>query len=345
MLAFVTGSTGLLGNNLVRELLRQGIEVRALARSREKAARQFAGLPVEIVEGDLQDIGGFAAALQGCDALFHTAAFFRDNYKGGSHWSSLKSVNVDGTAALLEAAWKAGIRKAVHTSSIAVLDGPPGQAIDETMERLEENADDYYRSKILSDRAVFDFLKSHPDMSIPIVLPGWMFGPGDLGPTSSGQVVLDFVRQKLPGRIPGSFSIVDARDVARIEIAALLHGQSGRRYLAAGRHMNMDALFPLLEQVSGVPAPERQISLPLLKLIALANEVYGKLTGRPILLSNATVRLIEREQNRTHFDHARTVGELKGSFRPVRETLWDVVDWYRRQGLLQPAASPLARPA
>ena len=166
--AFVTGSTGLLGNNLVRALVQRGVHVKALARSRDKAARQFAGLPVEIVEGDMTDVGRFASQLGGCDALFHTAAYFRDSYKGGKHWDRLYSVNVDGTARLLRTAYAAGIRKAVHTSSVAVLSGPSGRLINETMERREADADDYYRSKILADRQVQGFLHEYPDMS-----PSW----------------------------------------------------------------------------------------------------------------------------------------------------------------------------
>jgi nucleoside-diphosphate-sugar epimerase len=78
--AFVTGATGLLGNNLVRLLLSRGVGVKALARSREKAERQFAGLPVEIVTGDLSDVARFAARLKGVDVVFHTAAYFRDSF-------------------------------------------------------------------------------------------------------------------------------------------------------------------------------------------------------------------------------------------------------------------------
>jgi hypothetical protein len=61
---------------------------------------------------------------------------------------------------------------------------------------IEEAPDDYYRSKIETDAVIFAFLDRHPDMHISLVLPGWMHGPGDLGPTSAGQFVEDYLQQK-----------------------------------------------------------------------------------------------------------------------------------------------------
>nr|WP_319527971.1 SDR family oxidoreductase [Pseudomonas laurentiana] len=330
--AFVTGATGLLGNNTVRALLNRHINVKALVRSATKARVQFGDLPVEWVEGDLLNIDTFRQHLQGCDALFHTAAYFRDSYKGGKHWQRLYDTNVLGTERLLQAAYDAGIRRAVHVSSIAVLKGEKGELIDETMSRPEQEADDYYRSKILSEAVVRTFLASHPDMFIAMVLPGWMFGPGDIGPTSSGQFLLDFIAQKLPGTPPGSFSVVDARDVAEHQIAAITHGRSGERYLAAGVHMEMARLVEEVAAISGVQAPTRKVPLFMLRLIALLYEGYYRLTGKPILLSRSTVKLIAEEQDRTHFSHEKSQRELGCQFRPVAHTLRDTLQWYLDNG-------------
>ncbi|KIH82946.1 SDR family oxidoreductase [Pseudomonas batumici] len=332
--AFVTGATGLLGNNLVHALLKRKIKVKALVRSVEKAKKQFGNLPVEWVEGDMLNVDAFSHALQGCDALFHTAAYFRDSYKGGKHWQKLHDTNVTGTERLLQAAYAAGIRRAVHTSSIAVLKGHRDQVIDETMSRSEREADDYYLSKILSEQKVQAFLSQHPDMFIAMVLPGWMFGPGDIGPTSSGQFLLDFVGQKLPGVLPGSFSVVDARDVAEHQLAAITRGRSGERYLAAGKHMDMKSIFQALSRVSGVKAPERKVPLLMLRIIALIYEGYYRITKKPVLISTSTVKLMEQEQGRTHFSHDKSLKELGCEFRPVTETLFDTLHWYRKNNYI-----------
>ena len=336
--AFVTGATGLLGNNLVRLLIEKGVTVRVLARSAAKARAQFAGLPVEIVTGDLDNVPAFAKSLEGVDAVFHAAAFFRDNYKGGSHWEELHRINVLGTANLLRHAYDAGVRRLVHTSSIAVLHGPKGATLDETMLRRIEDADDYYRSKILADREVEKFLESHPDFWAAMVLPGWMHGPGDMGPTSAGQMVLDFTKSKLPGIAPGTFSLVDARDVAETLWAVLHCGRRGERYLSAGRNMTLDALAPILERVTGVKAPTRRIPMALFYLIAGANELWARITRRPVFLSLSTVRLMAQEDGRTTFNHFKRQSELGLEFRPVEDTLRDEVAWYRDHGWVQTGA-------
>jgi len=337
-IAFVTGATGLLGNNLVRLLVSRGVHVRALARSPRKAEQQFAGLPVEIVIGDMSNVASFAPKLRGVDVLFHTAAYFRDSYKGGTHRKALIDTNVQGTAELLSHAYSAGIRRVVHTSSTNVLNGPSHSLIDETMPRSVDDADDYSLSKILSDREVMRFLNTHRDMSISFVLPGWMIGPGDIGPTSSGQLILDFLRRKLPGIPPSTMSIVDARDIAEAHWAAALRGQSGERYLAAGRHTPMEELVVLLEHVSGTPAPKRTIPFALLYALALGNEVWRLISRKPVLISLAGVRLMQHYRNRPHFNNAKVEQELGIRFRPLAETLRDTIAWYRQNGWLdQPA--------
>lgn len=271
----------------------------------------------------------FETALVGCDVLFHTAAFFRDNYKGGHRWKELYQINVIGTQKLLEAAYQAGIRRVIHTSSIAVLNGGRNQLINETMLREEKDADDYYRSKILADQEVLKFLKNYPDMFIAMVLPGWMFGPRDIGPTSSGEFILNFLKGKLPGIVPGSFSIVDARDVAEIQIAALEYGQSGERYLAAGQHMTMANLFPLLAKISGIPAPSKNVPWYLLDIISFLNEIYSFITQKPTLLSRSTIKLMKQEEHKTYFDHHKTFQKLGVKFRPIEETLATVIRWHK----------------
>ncbi len=339
-IAFVTGSTGLLGRNLVRELHGRGIGVRALARSRAKAQRQFGDLPVEIVEGDLADPAAFADHLTGVDTVFHTAAYFRESYQGGRHDAGLEQINVRGTAALLAAAYDRGVRRFVHTSSIATLKGAPGVLVDETMSRAEADADAYFRSKILSEREVDRFLETYPDFWAVHVLPGWMFGPGDLGPTSAGQLVLDFTKRKIPGILPGGFAVVDARDVAVSMITATQRGRRGERYITAGPRVSMSELCLALSRATGLPAPTRKVPLAALYAIGFASEAWARVTGNPTLLSLASVRLIAKEADQAGFDHTKSERELSVQFRNFDETLADTLTWYRTHAPELLAATP-----
>src|SRR5215471_15818366 len=123
MRAFVTGSTGLLGNNLVRALLAAGYEVLALARSKDKAQRQLGDTAARVVAGDMEDVAGFASALDGVDVLFHTAAYFREYYAPGDHAVKVDRVNVACTMELARAAHGRGVKKMVDTSSAGII-GP-----------------------------------------------------------------------------------------------------------------------------------------------------------------------------------------------------------------------------
>ncbi|CAM1645305.1 NAD-dependent epimerase/dehydratase [Bartonella choladocola] len=323
---FVTGATGLLGNNLVRQLIDEGYHVKALVRSRQKANKQFAPHDkLDIIQGDITDVGSFESHLNGCETVFHTAAFFRDNYKGGSHWGELENININGTKCLLEAALKAGVEHFVHVSSIAVLDGKAGTLIDETCDRDIENSDDYYRSKIISERTVREFATLHPIMKCYYILPGWMWGPGDLGPTSAGQLALDVMNRKLPAIVPSTFSVVDARDVAAAMIVVTFKGKPGERYLVAGRHIHMKDLVSMIGHYAKVKTPTKTIPMPLLYCFAVMQELYGKFTGKPILLSLASVRLMASQYDRTHFSSERYAKILGLQFRPIEQTLSDTL--------------------
>jgi len=333
--AFVTGATGLLGNNLVRALVSRGQHVRALVRSAEKARRAFDDLSIELVLGNMERPESFAASLAGVDVVYHTAAHFRDAYKGGNHRAQLQAINVAGTEQLLGASYDRGVRRFVHVSSTAVIKAPRTDILaDETMLRDENDGDDYYRSKILADQRVLAFVDRHPGFHASLILPGWMHGPGDMGPTSAGQLVLDFLGRRLPGNIDTAFSVVDARDVADAAIAASDRGGSGERYLATGSRMSMREVYAVLARVSGVSAPKRTIPFPILFTVAAAGEFANRITRRPLLLSLASVRHMRDEGRLAQFSTAKAERELGARFRPTEETFSDVIDWYRAKGYL-----------
>lgn len=336
MRVFVTGGTGMLGGNLVRALRAKGHEVRALVRSRQKADLLLAGTGAEIVVGDMRDVAGFAQSLDGIDAVAHTAAYFREYYAPGDHASSLEDINIKGTLALLAAADERGVRRFLQTSS----SGTIGQAADgtsneDTPASEAQLANGYFRSKVDGDRRIGAFVPKS-GMTIATVLPGWMFGPGDAGPTGAGQLILDALAGKLPGVPPGGTSIVDARDVASAMVTLLARDVPGERFIVAGRYHTIREVLDAAMAAAG----KDRISFTLPTWLALGmghvTEAWARLTKGVPLVPLEGVRMLLQDFRPSS---ARAERELGAEFRPIAETIRDVVTWYGAHAEVMTAAT------
>jgi dihydroflavonol-4-reductase len=338
MQAFVTGGTGLLGTNLIRHLVSQGHEVRALVRSTDKARRQFADLwepwrgRLTFVEGDLAEVGSFTPALAGSDVVFHTAAYFREYYQPGDHWAMLEALNVHATQRLLEAAEQHGVRRVVHVSTSGVIgmgsDGAPGD--ESTPPTPQQMRNLYFRSKYLADWMIDTFERASR-LEVVTVHPGWMFGPGDAAPTSAGTLVLQFLRREVAGVPDGGINVVDARDVAAGVLAAAERAPAGAHYIIGGPFVTAAEIFATLERVSGIRAPRRRMPPRLLKAIAWVGETVARLRRRPAALSLEGVRMLHLK---ARVSSARAERELGATFRPLDETLRDAIRWFTTQGMI-----------
>jgi dihydroflavonol-4-reductase len=341
MRVFVTGGTGLLGNNLVRALRARGHSVRALVRSKSKADALLAGTGAEIVVGDMRDVRGFEGALAGIDAVAHTAAYFREYYAPGDHRSALEEVNIQGTLALLAAADTQGVRRFVQTSSSGTVGQPAdgSEANEETPATEAQLANLYFKSKVDGDRRIGEFM-AKSGMTIATVLPGWMFGPGDAGPTRAGEMVLDALAGKLPGVPPGGTTIVDARDVASAMVTLLERNVPNERFIVAGRFHTLREVLDATMEAGG----KKRLALSLPPWLALGmahvSEAWASLTkGRPMVPLEG-VRMLLQEFRPSS---AKAERELGVTFRPLAQTIRDVVAWYgAHTELMTQAGSPSA---
>jgi len=327
MRVFVTGATGLLGGNIVNAFAGAGHAVAALARTPAKAEGLYVAGDITVVQGDLKAVESFAAQLRGCDLLVHAAAYFREYYAPGEHWDALYRTNVDGTRDILHAATQAGVAKVVYISTSGLI-GPPrtGTVSDESTppgKRTHQNL--YFRSKLLAEEAVHEWCREHPTPVVHI-LPGWMFGPGDTGPTGSGRMVLDFLARKLPGCPPGRVTVVDARDVAAAVVQAADHGRAGERYIVAGKPLALREILATLESVSGVPAPRLQLPYVAMLAFAHASKFYGRVTGKPVLVTPEAVKTLREDYD---ISSAKAMRELGATFRPFDGTVRDEIAWFR----------------
>jgi len=337
MKAFVTGSTGLLGSNLVRQLVADGWDVKAMARSAEKAQRLLGDLNIEVIVGDMENIDGFAAHLNGCDVLFHTAAYFREYYGSGTaeeHWKKLYQINVEGTIALLREAEARGVGKAIYVSSSTVIgrtaDGSPSDESAAPDQDFIKNQL-YAKSKVVAEDHVAEFLKTS-SLPVVLILPTAIFGPGDAAPTASGRMLLDSVHGELPAIPPGGFEMIDARDVADAMIAAVEKGRSGERYIINNRYTSIAELFRVVSQVTGSPTPRLPLPAPVAMMYAWGSEFWARLTNTEPL---ATVAAIQTLTKRIAVTSAKAQRELGLNPRPLEETIRDEMQWFLDNGYLK----------
>jgi dihydroflavonol-4-reductase len=183
----VTGGAGFIGSAVVRQLLARRRDVRVMLAPKEPDDN-VRGLEVELVRADLLDRDSVARAVAGCDVVYHLAAIY-------SLWlpdeSLIYRVNVEGTKHVLAAARDAGVRKIVHTSSIAAVGVPDeGQLADEQFRFNHwDGGNAYIRSKYLSDLDAQRFAAD--GVPVVIVCPGFPFGERDRGPTPTGRFIVE----------------------------------------------------------------------------------------------------------------------------------------------------------
>ncbi len=322
MKVFLTGATGLLGYNIVNELLENGYDVTALVRSREKGTGI---LPpsVKMIQGDLQDTAGFAHSLKGMDLLIHAGACYGEYYRTGKT-DTLTAVNVNGTRNLLKTAYEQAIRSAVFISSAAVLKTEVNGVVDETAPYTDDE-DPYFKSKIEAEKEVYRFLGSHRDMRIVLLLPAVMLGPGDRGPTPNGNFVLNYLKENYKFIIPGSNRIADARDVAETAVSVIKRGKSGERYIIGGKHYPYSEILKTLAKITGREELKKTISAKKLLIMATILSLISKIKGKPSELKPV---IVKRLQKNFRYNSEKAERELGVSFRPLEETLSDTVTWF-----------------
>jgi dihydroflavonol-4-reductase len=326
MKTLVTGGTGFVGANVVRALLKRGAEVRALVRPRSDT-RNLDSLEVELVAGDLRDRSSLEAALEGCDTVYHVAAMYTLWVRNPRE---LYDSNVTGTVNLLEAAGQAGVQKIVYTSSVATIGLPPdGTPGSEAVPLLPKDmVSDYKRSKYLAEQEVLKYAQR--GLPVVIVNPSFPVGPWDVKPTPSGQMIVNFLRGKIPAYVHTGLNVVDVEDVAVGHVLAAERGRIGERYILGHANLTLPELFQLLEQVSGMRAPRLRIPYGLAYLSACVSECVARtITHKPPFVTLAGVRL---SRKRMFFDASKAVRELGLPQTPAIEALSKAVQWFRAHG-------------
>ncbi len=328
----ITGASGLLGANLAALLLADGHKVVATRRASTKAGH-LDDLAIEWRTAELARPAELAAAFAGCDAVFHCAASVSVQQRESAE---MRATNVDGTRHVLEAVRQAKVRRLVHTSSVAAVGlSRDGQPSDETAPWSYEGfgaVDAYAKTKHEAEGLVLTAARAQTaPVDAVVVNPGYMFGPRDARP-SSGKLLLDIARRKVPGHTPGTNTFVDARDVARGMIAAWRQGKTGERYILGGHELSYRALMELTAKLAGVAPPRLALPYPLARVVGLWGDLLERLGGEPVV---NTVQVRFAYTRRFRFTSAKAERELGYRVGPLEDAIRDSLEWFRANGMLE----------
>jgi len=326
MKKLVTGSTGFIGSAIVRELIKDGEEVKVLIRQTSDT-RNIDKLNVERVYGDIRDGDSMKRALKGCDTLYFTAAYF-------AHWAPdpelLYEVNVGGTKASLKAALEVGVEKVVYTSTNnAIASSGPVPTNEEKAFDYWKAGDHYSMSKYIAENEARIFIMR----GLPVVMvnPTLVIGTNDIKPSPSGQMIIDVVKQKMPGYIDGGINIIDVEDVARGHILAAKKGRIGERYLFGNENITVSNYFKLIADIAGVKPPTIKIPYNLALVLGYVFEFGAFITKKPPVVTASEVKIGKMTE---WYDCSKAVNELGLPQTPIHMTIKKALNWFRENGYL-----------
>ena len=319
----VTGGTGFVGGAIVRALVKQGDNVRVLARRTSKTDHLKA-MGIEIAYGDILDKESIKAALQGCDTLYHAAALY-DFW--GLDKLILMRTEVDGTRNALEAALRAGVDKVVYTSTSVTIGERKGEVGTEVTQHRGYFLSKYERAKFEAEQVATSYLGKR--LPIIIVNPAGVYGPGDFKPT--GRFMIDLLNGRIPSLSAGVSSFVYIDDVGMGHVLAAQKGQVGERYILCERVIKMPDIANLICQLSGAKMPSI-VPTFLAGAGAWLFEMASRFTKRPPVISSETFRLIVHG---FQVDGSKAVKELGIKYTPLEEGIRETILWYWKQGLLK----------
>ena len=341
MPTLITGATGVIGSSVVRELLGDGQEVRALVR-KTSDLRNLKGLKLTLCEGDALDRASVAKALQGCDTLHHLAGVYAHWHPRGAEY--IRQVNIEGTRNVLEEAEKHRVARVIHTSSISAVGFYPDRLSTEAdfpVEDEDMRRSPYRHSKVLSEQIAFAFARER-GLNLTIVNPASPIGVRDWMPTPTGRTILDFLNGKMPAYVEVGINLIDVEDLAKGFLLAQKQGRPGERYILGNHNTTLAGLFQMIAEETGLKAPSVKLPAWLIRVLAEIAEPIADRTKQPPL---AAIEQALHLKYNEHVDCARARQELGLPQNDIRIAIRKAVRYYLDEGLvLPPRAKLLKRP-
>jgi nucleoside-diphosphate-sugar epimerase len=318
--AFVTGGTGFIGGEVVRQLRARGDEMSCLVRTPEKG-KPLANLGCRLVPGDLGDTKAIREGMEGCDAVIHAAAMYEVGIPA-SQRPAMREANVGGTERVLRAALEAGIPKVVYVSTVGIFGNTHGKVVDESYEHPGRDFTSCYEETKWEAHQIAKRMIREEGLPCTIVQPGGVYGPGDT--SSIGELLNQFLSGKMP-LLPFpelGICLSHVEDIATGIILALDKGKAGETYVISGPVATVREAIGVVAEVTGRKAPKHALPTPVMKALIPVGPLVGKMMGQPPNLRE----LISSADGVTfwasHEKASRELGyEPRGLEQGLRETL------------------------
>jgi len=323
--AFVSGASGFVGSNLVRELHARDWAVHVLARP-TSLLDEIAGVPVTIHMGDVTDRSSIIQAMpKNVDAVFHVAA-------STNFWSRNNTpqdrVNIDGTNHMAEVAMAARARRFIHTSSFSTWGFQNTSLTEESRRTGATDWINYVRSKHLAEERVLELARKQ-ELDAVILNPAHILGPGDQNNWSRMIRMAD--QGKLFAAPPGSGNFCDVREVARAHIQAFHTGRSAEKYLLGGEYAAFTEVIRITGEVLGRNVPGMAAPAWIMKAWGSLSAALAALTGREPDITPESAAMVSYN---VRCDSGKAQQELNYQFTPIRTLIEDTVNWMNTKGLL-----------
>lgn len=323
----ITGASGLLGGNLAAELAARGHLVAAIRRAGTKVTH-LEDVAIEWHEAELGSSAAMTRAFAGAACVFHCAAQVTVKR---AVTPEMTAANVTGTSNVIDAAVAAKVPRLVHTSSVVAVGlSHNGRPCDETA-TWNFDTEGLVDAYAITKRRAEDVVNAARDrIDTVIVNPTYMLGPRDARP-SSGRLIVDVVRGRVPGWTPGYNNFVDVRDVARGMIAAWQRGRRGERYILAGHDMTYGEVMRRIAEVAGSRPPRLRIPRAAAWLFGKWGDLVER-TGREPVVNSTQIRYAYTDKFRFQSDKADR--ELGYQVSPLDPAIRDAIAWFRAHGML-----------
>lgn len=325
MKIFITGATGYIGGVLRDRLLEEGHVIHAIYRPTSEKEIDFSEPGITYFKGDLLNRDSLRRAMDGCEQVYHVAAYARV-------WSRDKSlfykVNVEGTRNVLALAHELGVHKVVVTSTGATLQKKGRSNPADETNRKKNFRTAYAKTKYLAEEQTLEY--NHKGLKTVIVHPPRVYGPGLL---SESNAVTKIIKWYLEGKwrfIPGDGSYIGnyafVEDVVAGHRKAMDRGRPGERYILGGANLSFNELFRLIAEVTGLKRTLWPVPLSLIRPFARFEQWKAdKMNIAPLI----TPQWVDNYTNDSALTSGKAIKELHYEITPPETALSGTVDWLK----------------